>query len=314
MKLYKYIFIICSFGSYYALPINRRPSIVTPIDNMECMMISNDCPIVLLHGLEGNMSTMDDMKYYIQSKYNRKVYNINIGDTLYTPMNKQLNILCSTLYNISQLKNGFDFIGMGHGGLLARGYVEKCNKYMVRNLITILSPHGGIYNDKNLNYGNLYSPAIQKNFSISNYWRDPYNYNVYLTNSTFLADINNEKSNSNSTNYKLNMLTLHNFIMIYSTNIYGLNYPAESAKFSMYRTVPKRIITNNKSIRTGRQLMDLKLVDLFDSELYNNDWLGLKELYKSNRLHIYNTSSYTYSQHTKPIFFNMLGKILNDNN
>jgi palmitoyl-protein thioesterase len=322
MKLYKYIVIICFLGLHYALPINKRPSIVTPIDNMECMMISNDCPIVLLHGLEGN-NTMDDMKYYIQSKYNRKVYNLDIGDTLYTPMNKQLNILCSTIYNISQLKNGFDFIGMGQGGLLARGYVEKCNKYMVRNLITILSPHGGIYNDNNLNYGNLYSSAIQNNFSISNYWRDPYNYNLYLTNSTFLSDINNEKTNNNTNfNYKLNMLTLHNFIMIYSTNIYGLNYPAESARFSMYRTVPKKIITNPKrlinintrtNIKNGHNLMDLKLVDLFDSELYNNDWLGLKELYKSNRLHIYNTSSYTYSEHTKPIFFNMLGKILNDN-
>ena len=309
MKLYIYNVIIYSLVLLHtinALPLINKPTIIKSIDNMECMIISNNCPIVLLHGSEGNASTMDEMKYFIQSKYNRKVYNINIGNTLYTPMNKQLNILCNTIYNIPQLKNGFDFIGMGQGGLLARGYVEKCNKYMVRNLITILSPHGGIYKNSNFNDNNLYSPAIQNNFSLSNYWRDPYNYKVYLSNSTFLADINNEKSNNTNLNYKMNILTLTNFIMVYSTNNYSLNYPAESAKFSMYRTIPKRYITSHK-------LMDHKLVDLFDTELYNNDWLGLKELYKSNRLHIYNTS-YTYYQHTKPIFFNMLGKILNENN
>jgi palmitoyl-protein thioesterase len=275
------------------------------------MIKNNNYPIVLLHGSEGNSSSMDDMKYYIQSKYNRKVYNINLynTNTLYTPMNKQLNTLCKTIYNIHQLKNGFDFIGLGQGGLLARGYVEKCNKYMVHNLITILSPHGGIYmkSPYRVNSGNLYSPSIQNNFTLSNYWRDPYNYNLYLTNSTYLADINNEyhynekhsnEYHSNMT-YKMNMMTLNNFIMIYSTSNYSMIYPPESAKFSMYRT---------------NKLMELKLIDLFDTELYNNDWLGLKELYKSNRLHIYNTSSYTYSQHTKPIFFNMLGKILNENN
>ena len=94
------------------------------------------------------------------------------------------------------------------------------------------------------------------------------------------------------------MLTLHNFIMIYSTSNYSMVYPPESAKFSMY-------ITN--------KFKELKLVDLFDTELYNNDWLGLKKLYKSNRLHIYNTS-YAYSQHTKPIFFNFLEKILDGKN
>ena len=299
----RYSIILLYIYTCSSIPIIRKPTILVPINTEECMIKDNDCPIVLLHGSDGNSSTMDDMKYYIQSKYNRIVYNINLynTNTLYTPMNKQLNILCNTIYNIPQLKNGFDFIGMGQGGLLARGYVEKCNKYMVRNLITILSPHGGIYRKSfyRLNSGNLYSPSIQNNFTLSNYWRDPFNYNLYLTNSTYLADINYENNNNNiNMTYKMNMLTLHNFIMIYSTSNYSMVYPPESAKFSMY-------ITN--------KLKELKLVDLFDTELYNNDWLGLKKLYKSNRLHIYNTS-YAYSQHTKPIFFNFLGKILDGKN
>ena len=50
-----------------------------------------------------------------------------------TPMLSQLDILCKTIYDIPQLANGFDFIGMSQGGILARGYTEYCNKFKVRN-------------------------------------------------------------------------------------------------------------------------------------------------------------------------------------
>ena len=111
-------------------------------------------PIVVLHGVASSAPNMNVFSSWLEKTFNTKVFNIELGNgfktSLYSPLTEQLNELCSTIYAIDELKDGFNFIGMSQGGLLARGYTEQCNKYPVLNLITMVSPHGGVIEPINI--------------------------------------------------------------------------------------------------------------------------------------------------------------------
>ena len=247
-------------------------------------------PTVLMHGVLANKQNMDELKTLLELNFKIPVYNIEIGNgagtSLFTSMNSQLEILCDTIYKMDELKDGFNFIGMSQGGLLARGYVEYCNKYPVINLITLASPNGGVYY-KTPMADNFYEPLQQSTLSVSNYWRNPYKYDLYLSNSTYLAQLNQEVL-SNSIQNDLDVVK--NFIMIWSS-FDEVIMPPESAKFSL-------------------QYIDeidgsLKIKDLTDTDIYRSGRLGLKKLNEENRLKIYVTDC-THSQHREPECFHQL--------
>lgn len=263
---------------------------ITPIP----IKMSYDYPTVLLHGVLANKNNMNELKQLLELNFNIKVYNLEIGNgaitSLYTPMNKQLDMLCDTIYSMDELKNGFNFIGMSQGGLLARGYVEYCNKYPVNNLITLVSPNGGVYYYNDI-AKNFYEPNKQEDMSITNYWRDPYRYDIYLTNSTYLPQLNNEiplKINQN------NLDVVKNFIMIWSP-LDEVIKPPESGKLSLFD-----IIHNN-----------LILVNLFNSNLYKKNNLKLKTMNEQKRLHIFETDC-LHSQHRETKCFHKLKYIFEE--
>ena len=245
----------------------------------------------MLHGILSSEQNMEPFSNWLENSFNTKLFNIEIGNgkktSLFTSMNNQLNELCETIYTIPELKNGFHFIGMSQGGLLARGYVEKCNKYPVLNLITMVSPHGGVILDINLGI-NMYNIFIQNIFSFSNYWRDPTNLDDYLNKCSYLPLLNNEKKHENFNKQKENIKSLTNFIMIWSPFDEILN-PPESAEFSFYDK-------------------DYTIIPLDKTLLYNDDLLGLKTLNDKNKLHIYKTNC-THTQHRDPICFPQLYNI-----
>jgi len=272
------LFIIYSF--IYAIPIKTKNT-----------FNSSYTPIVVLHGILSSKQNMEPFSNWLENSFNTKIFNIEIGNgkktSLFTPMNNQLNELCETIYNIPDLKNGFHFIGMSQGGLLARGYVEKCNKYPVFNLITMVSPHGGVILDINLGI-NMYNNFIQNFLSFSNYWRDPTNLEGYLTKCSYLPLLNNEKNHENFNKQKENIKSLTNFIMIWSPFDEILN-PPESAEFSFYDK-------------------EYTIIPLDKTMIYNDDTLGLKVLNAKNKLHIYKTNC-THTQHRDPICFPQLYNI-----
>jgi palmitoyl-protein thioesterase len=249
-----------------------------------------DMPIVLLHGVASDAENTQELADWILFTFNRKVFNIELGngiDTSLTPMLSQLDILCKTIYDIPQLANGFDFIGMSQGGILARGYTEYCNKFKVRNLITLVSPHGGVfYKSPLLNFIKIYSPEMQKKYSFTNYWRNPIDYELYKKNSTYLSELNNEKY-VNDINKK-NIESLQNFVMVF-TPFDVIVIPPQSAIFSLYNS-------------------NLDVIPIFDTELYKQDWLGLQKLDKTNRLKLYETNC-THMEHIKSICFSQLYNI-----
>jgi len=250
-------------------------------------------PVVVLHGLESSIEKMVPLCEWIEYNFNRKVINIEIGNgektSLYTPLPEQLDELCDIIYNNKALENGFDFIGISQGGLLARGYVEQCNDYPVYNLITLVSPHGGAFMRDSVENNFMYTQFSQKHISFAGYWRNPTILEIYLDKSVYLPYINNEKEHEQRDNYRNNIINLSNFVMIWSPND-EIVYPAESGKFSFLDK-------------------DMAIIPIEETELYKDDTLGLKFLNDNTRLHTYETNC-SHVDHRNPECFEQLYEIL----
>jgi len=250
---------------------------------------TNAVPTVLMHGVLASKANMDELKQMLEMNFKINVYNMEVGNgagtSIFTPMESQLQTLCDEIYKIVELKDGFHFIGMSQGGLLARGYVEYCNKYPVKNLITLASPNGGVFYNTPL-ADNYYEPLQQKSLSITNYWRDPNRYDLYLSNSTYLAQLNEEVL-ANTIQNDLDIVD--NFVMVWSPNDEVI-MPPESGKFSLYE------LDENKKLIS---------VELFDTDVYRSGRLGLKKLNEENRLEIFQTDC-KHSQHKEPECFHQL--------
>lgn len=259
-------------------------------------------PIALLHGISSDKSELEPVVKWLNTKVPNTVYNLEIGNgrysSIFKPMHWQLEQLCNTIYNIPELKNGFHFICISQGGLLCRGYVEQCNKYPVINLITWVSPHAGIYGlgTIDISFDLIYTFLYQNIYSFTGYWKDPFKYQEYLNKSSYLATLNNENQNiilKQLQSQKNNMLSLKNFVMIWSPNDEVLS-PPESGKFSFYDI--------NYTKYDKYKNINLPIIDLFDSIQYKHDLIGLKTLNNSGRLHIFETDCSHVGHKTQKCF------------
>lgn len=270
-----------------SLPIYTSTIYNSYSDNID---ILNTIPVVVLHGVASSAEKMQEFSDWVSYTFNRNVFNIEIGNgestSLYTPLPEQLFLLCNTLYNIRELEYGFDFIGMSQGGLLARGYVEQCNKFPVLNLITMVSPHGGVKNGLTLN---MYSDFLQKHLSVAGYWRDPTELNTYLNKCVYLPLLNNERNSSISLEQKENIKSLINFALIWSSEDTTV-VPPESAKFSFYDE-------------------NYNVIDIHDTELYKLDLLGLKYLDENDGFHTHKTTC-SHVEHRDPVCYDQIYEIL----
>lgn len=162
-----------------------------------------------------------------------------------------------------------DAVGFSQGGQFLRAYVERCNKPPVRSLITFGSQHNGITKFKDCPTTdwvcrvamavlgtNPWSSSVQSRLVPAQYFRDPEQYDKYLENSNFLADINNERILKNQV-YKKNIAQLKNFVM-YMFEDDTTVIPKETAWFEEVNG------TESTPLRARK--------------LYTEDWLGLREL------------------------------------
>ena len=220
-------------------------------------------PTLLIHGIGGDTSDLMELKNNLE--YNGvDVYNIEIGngklDSIFWSMNKQCQVLSENIQNFSFQTEKINLIGVSQGGLLARCYVEKYSNGIipVHALITYGSPHMGIYN----NFLEL---------KRLNYWKNPFNYQDYLDNNNFLAYINNDKNHTEVMLYKNNIINLDVFLIIW-TNLENVVSPPASTKFEFY------------NITQANKFNNLEIVDLYESDLYLEDRLGLKELHENGKM------------------------------
>ena len=259
----------------------------------------NLLPILLVHGIGADALDMTDVKNYLNDK-GFDVYVPNIGNgavtSLLTPMTHQTFLLCKYIDDTPELWKGFNAIGMSQGGLLLRAVLETCGYGLFNNLITWVSPHGGVYYS-DIDDSTFYDLKVQYTLSFTNYWRNPLNssfnsdnsddssYNKYIQNSIFLPWINNEKWSVLSSYYADSITTLNNFVMIWSPND-EVVIPPQSAKFSTLNS-------------------DLEVIDLVDCSWYED--LQLNYLDENFRLHIFETNC-SHVEHRDPSCFHYLEK------
>lgn len=116
----------------------------------------------------------------------------------------------------------------------------------MRNLISVGGQHQGVYGLPNcgslshttcdyirklLNFA-AYESWVQEHLVQATYWHDPLHEEKYIAGSTFLADINNEKSINET--YIKNLSQLENFVMIKFDNDTMVE-PVDSEWFGFYK-------------------------------------------------------------------------------
>jgi len=248
-------------------------------------------PIVLWHGMGDcccNPLSLGRIKKFLEEQIpGVYVYSIMIGDNVFEDTengyfknaNEQVAEVCEKLAADGNLTNGYHGIGFSQGAQFLRAVAQRCPHPPMFNFISLGGQHQGVYGLPNcfypphkvcdfvrefLNIG-AYWHWLQDELVQAEYWHDPLNEDKYQRKSVFIAEINNERSQNNS--YRQNLLQLHNFVMVkfeYDTMV----EPHESSWFGFY---------------TPGQAVNI--TPLNQSLLYSKDWLGLKELDTSGRLH-----------------------------
>eukprot|EP01132_Coremiostelium_polycephalum_P009754 gene9754-11981_t len=240
-------------------------------------------PVVLMHGIGTDKSSLDGLESWIREALpGVYVVNIEIGngklDSIFKTMNEQVDEYNRIVSSDPQLADGFNAIGFSQGTLVTRGYIQRYNSPKVHNFVSMNGPQAGQFGTPYVNIKWIdevlstlpYERLMQHSISACQYWKDPYNNEEYLAHSLYLADINNERTTKNQT-YVDNITSLNSMVLSYSTEDDTI-VPRESGWFGFYAEGTQK-----------------KIVTLQESPLYTEDWIGLKTLDQSNRLHFFVT-------------------------
>lgn len=191
--------------------------------------------------------------------------------TFWGDVNDQVDKLCADIAAnpILSTAPAVDALGFSQGGQFLRGWVERCNHPPVRSLVTFGSQHNGIteFNEcaptnwlcrgaMALLRGNVWSAYVQSNLVPAQYYRPLTQYDDYLESSNFLADINNERE-FKKPSYKKNLARLENFVM-YMFDEDKTVIPKETSWFA--------------------EVNGTDITPLRSRPIYDEDWIGLKEL------------------------------------
>ena len=244
-------------------------------------------PIVLV---EGGIATEYDMEPTIQ--FIRK----HLGDDIYIKKIQPLSGMISSvgnLYNQAEhlrnaietdpfLRNGFNMITHSQGGLVARYYIERYNNPHVLTYIAYGTPQQGVFGtpgtlddhfkwldalEENA-HNIMYSWSFQKFVSFAGYWHDTIHYEKYLKKSCFLPYLNNEFDHEYASLFKYNICKLRNMVLIMSVHEQVVE-PSISCHFGFYKKGSKS-----------------QIEEMVDTEIYQQDTLGLKSLHQIGRLHL----------------------------
>ncbi|KAI9890515.1 MAG: hypothetical protein M1814_003854 [Vezdaea aestivalis] len=247
-------------------------------------------PLLLWHGL-GDSFDADGIKSVgkLAKAVNpgTAVYNIRLSNdsdsdrsaTFFGNLTEQIASVCSAIAEHPVLSEApiVDALGFSQGGQFLRGLLERCD-ISVRSLVTFGSQHNGISTFQRcgdfdfvckaatgLLQGNTWTSFVQSSIVPAQYFRDPEDLESYIENSNFLADVNNEGPLKNA-QYRTAIKSLSHFAMFMFEND-TVAIPKETAWWADVNT-------------TSGEVTPLR-----QRALYKDDWLGLRYLDESKRLH-----------------------------
>ncbi|XP_072397778.1 palmitoyl-protein thioesterase 1-like [Diabrotica undecimpunctata] len=272
--------------------MKTRLFILLSIFYLTCDVNAKVPPIVLWHGM-GDSCCFSFSLGAFSEKLNTTlggtyIHSIQIGNNLIEDVlngffrhpDQQIDEVCEKLGSDPELANGFNAIGFSQGGQFLRALVQRCPKVKVLNLISLGGQHQGVYGlprcaiisevlcdyIRQLLNGAAYEDFVQKDLVQATYWHDPLDENLYKEKSTFLADINNEKTIN--AEYSERIKSLENLVLVKFLNDTMVE-PVESEWFGFYKPGQAE-----------------EILPLLESPLYTEDRLGLGALYASKKLHL----------------------------
>ena len=272
---------------------SMRVEVQSPIDESVGLRLSASTrrwrPVVLMHGLNQDHGSLRQLVRWLgEALPGVHVRNLEVGagrlDSYFGDLNEQVSAVCDALAAAPTLRGGFNAIGVNQGALLLRAYIQRCNTPPVHAYISLGGPHCGVVSVphphdplgdallRNGAFGRSASAAgptieAQRLLTVAQYWRDPFRLDDYRNGSAFLADLNNERPRKNG-DYRRQLLRLGHLVLLMFDDD-DLVAPRESALFSCLAPRSTQ-----------------RLIPLHQSELFEEDWLGLRELHESGRLHL----------------------------
>lgn len=285
------LFTVDDFGDSFSSSEEDSPEIFRDIIN--AVSSSPYVPIVYWHGMgDCGVHVKYALRFIEKELPGVYIKSIQIGPSIaediknsyFVNVNQQVEQVCKEIRDDPNLQKGYNAIGLSQGGQFLRAVAQRCGggdgMPPMLNLISLGGQHQGVFGlpkcsapqqewcnmiDKLLTHV-AYESWVQKFLVQAEYWHDPYKQKEYVQNSAFLADINNERKVKNAT-YKENLLKLRNFVLVLFKED-TIVEPKESEWFGFFKPGS----TN-------------EMVPLEKSQLYTEDWLGLKEMKEDGRLH-----------------------------
>jgi palmitoyl-protein thioesterase len=219
-------------------------------------------PVVLVHGILSSAEELVSAKQWFAENLDIEIFSIEIGDgrvdSITKPMREQLDALTYSINSFQRLREEqFHLIGFSQGGLLARAFAENSREKRVKTLMTFGTPHMGVffYSDTK-----IYSEKAQSQLSFAGYWKDPFNYDLYLHNCSFLPYFNGEITTDVSLYNKVTT-----FVMVWSP-LDEVIRPWQSGRYEFYYQ------------------NSITVVPFLSSETFRKNHVGIRSLYRENRL------------------------------
>lgn len=239
-------------------------------------------PLVLIHGIGDSCSNsgMQSIAKYFSNYlgvYAECIESGAGGDSWLSTMKQQEETACANIRsNPNFAGKNIDIVALSQGSLIARGLIHNCDfGGSVKKFISIGGPHMGVSTVPNCADGifcdivngaiklGVYTSLVQNYIGPSNYFKDPKSYKTYLNSCSYLPDLNNEKSEKNAT-HKQRFSSLDGVMLVMFTNDTVIN-PKETAWFGYYDE-------------------NMNLKDMSETQLYQEDYMGLKTLDVTGRL------------------------------
>lgn len=193
-------------------------------------------------------------------------------------MDWQVHTACRKLHHDPDYRGKeINIVGLSQGGLIARALVERCPDLKVHTLFTFGGPHEGVSEYQKCRHwycyilnrivGYLAEWTISQMFvAPADYFRTWWNLPRFYEHSIFLPEINNE-GEIKDPGYKARLTAIKNFGMWMWDDDMTV-FPKESEWFGDFDE-------------------DGNIKLLRENQIYQEDWLGLRELDESGRLFFY---------------------------
>ena len=180
-----------------------------------------------MHGLgdAGTNPGMQSLAQHVAAAFpGMYATSISVADgaaSIFTLIDKQVDEFAAAVRADPKLAGGFNGVGLSQGGLILRAYVQKYNQPPVHNLVSICGPQNGVGTCPSSVPGFVCSlfelGPYTAQLSFAGYWKEVKNETAYLSSSTFLADVNNERA-IKSALYAKNMASLNAYVTVMALN------------------------------------------------------------------------------------------------